>query len=183
MVDRQPNTGVAPAQCPRVAELRAVFDILPDEPLIQRLRAYRWTGRQGYPLRALWRAYVASFHLNLPHTNALIRELEDDRALREVCGFDPDAPLPDRRTFNRFIRRLARHADQVEVCLAALTTELKAFLPDLGEEIAIDATPVRSHSDPRKKNRRGGGLGGIAHLADPQERRPQVGLWLSSSTW
>ena len=44
-----------------------------------RLQEYRPTGRQGYPLKALWRAYVGSFVLNLAHTNALIRRLEDDR--------------------------------------------------------------------------------------------------------
>lgn len=150
MVNEQPITGGAPPQRPRIAELRAIFDDMPDRTLLRRLRAYRPVGRQGYSLRAMWRAYMASFHLNLPHTNALIRELEDDPALRAVCGFDPEVPLPDRRTFNRFIRRLADHPELVEDCLATITTELKTVLPDLGDEVAIDASVVRTHADPRR---------------------------------
>ena len=85
------------------------------------LQDYRPTGRPGYPLRALWRAYAASFFLNLPHTNALIRALEVDQDLRRLCGFHD---LPHRTTFNRFIRRLSRHADLVESCFASLTAQL-----------------------------------------------------------
>ena len=111
-------------------------------------REYRPTGRQGYPLKALWRAYVGSFVLNLPHTNALIRRLEDDPAFRILCGF---GHLPHRTTFNRFILRLSRHSELVEDCFSKLTGQIKALLPDLGEETAVDATTVRSHCAPSRK--------------------------------
>ena len=129
-------------------DLAAILASLDDRPLLQRLQEYRWTGRQGYPLRALWRAYVASFALNLPHTNALIRRLTEDQGLRELCGF---RRLPHRTTFNRFIQRLSHHADLVEVVLASLTTRLKEMLPDLGTHVAVDSTTVRSHSNPNRK--------------------------------
>ena len=101
MVHRNPST------CGRIpqdylGELSAVFSSLDDSALLVRLQEYRPTGRQGYPLKALWRAYVGSFVLNLAHTNALIRRLEDDADFRTLCGF---GDLPHRRTFNRFIRR------------------------------------------------------------------------------
>ncbi len=150
VVPFKPSTGYDPAQPPRIAELRAIFDRLEDQSIIDRLQKYRPTGRQGYSLWAMWRAYLASFVLNLPHTNGLIRELEDDPLLREVCGFDPTAQLPHRRTFNRFIRRLADHANLIEVCFAQLTDRLKELLPDLGQEVAIDASVVRTHANPKK---------------------------------
>ena len=53
--------------------LAEIFASLDDSALLARLQEYRPTGRQGYPLKALWRAYVGSFVLKLPHTNALIR--------------------------------------------------------------------------------------------------------------
>ena len=87
------------------ANLRRYFASLDDSTLLARLQEYRPTGRQGYPLKALWRAYVGSFVLNLPHTNALIRRLEDDDGFRHLCGF---GTLPHRTTFNRFILRLSR---------------------------------------------------------------------------
>ena len=91
--------------------------------------------------------------LDLPHTNALIRRLEDDSTLREVCGFDEPYGLPCRRTFNRFIRRLADHNDLVAGCFHALTDQLRELLPGFGDEVAIDGTAVRSHSNPQKKDK------------------------------
>ena len=39
----------------------------------------------------------------------------------------------------------------MELCLAQLTGQIKALLPDLGEETAVDATTVRSHCAPSRK--------------------------------
>ncbi len=105
--------------------------------------------KNGFPLRALWSAYIASFVLNLPHTNALIRRLEDDPNLRAICGFRNK--LPHRTTFNRFIRRLSHHTILVEDALATLTDDLKGLLPDLGDVVAIDSTTVRTHGNPNRK--------------------------------
>ena len=135
-----------PSICGRVpqdalGELSTVFSGLDDAALLVRLQEYRPTGRQGYPLKALWRAYVGSFVLNLPHTNALIRRLEDEPEFRSICGFV--GSLPHRTTFNRFIQRLSRHADLVEAAFADLTRHLKMLIPDLGNEVAVDSTTVR----------------------------------------
>ena len=125
-----------------------MFASLDDDALLARLEEYRPVGRHGYPLQALWRAYVASFVLNLPHTNALIRRLEDEPRFRTLCGF---GALPHRRTFNRFIRRLSHHADLVEATFVDLTHQLKALIPGLGNEVAVDSTTVRSHCNPNRK--------------------------------
>lgn len=134
-------------QVPR-DELLAVLQQLNDSPLLQRLQEYRPVGRQGYPLRALWYAYIASFILNLPHTNALIRRLQEDHDLRHLCGFGDI--LPHRTTFNRFIQRLSYHADLVEQCFVQITKRLKELLPDLGDVVAIDSTFIRSHCNPNR---------------------------------
>ena len=133
---------------PSISELKEVLDSIDATALIDRLRAYRPVGRRGYPLNSLWRAYVSSFVLNLPHTNALIRRLEDDLELRMLCGF---SQLPHRTTFNRFITRLGDHRDLVEQCLTELTDQLAALLPGFGEKVAIDSTVVRTHSNPNRK--------------------------------
>ena len=85
-----------------------------------------------------------------PHTNALIRRLQDEPDLRSLCGFTSDT-LPSRRTFNRFIRRLSNHSDLVETALTGLTNRLKKLLPDLGETVVVDATTIRSHSNPNRR--------------------------------
>ena len=117
--------------------------------LIEKLWAYRKNARPGYPLKALWRAYTASFLLNLPHTNALIRRLLEDSELREICGFGN--VLPHRTTFNRFIQRLSHHSKLVEGCFIQITNRLKGHLPDLGESVALDSSTVRTHSNPNRK--------------------------------
>lgn len=133
---------------PSIAEVKAGLDAVDATALIDRLSSYRQTGRRGYPLASLWRAYLASFVLNLPHTNALIRRLEDDLELRLLCGF---SRLPHRTTFNRFIRRLDNHTDLVEACLSELTGQLAEALPGFGEKVAVDSTVVRTHSNPNRK--------------------------------
>ena len=124
-----------------------------DTALLERLQDYRHTGRPGWSLRALWQAYLASYYLDLPHTNALIRRLQDDYGLRAVCGFDEAYGLPCRRTFNRFIRRLADHQDLVAGVSHSLTNQLRELLPGFGDVVAIDSTDVHSHSNPDKKSK------------------------------
>ena len=133
----------------RFEELADVLSHLEDAPVLKKLWSYRLTGRPGYPLRAMWRAYVCSFLLNLSSTNALIRELEDRPDFRIFCGFADG--LPHRTTFNRFIQRLAEHTDLVEASLAGVTDKVRGFLPDFGTDVAIDSTTVRSHSNPNRK--------------------------------
>ena len=133
-----------------LATLSAIFANLPDAGLLARLWLYRSKGgRPGYPLGPLWRAYVASFVLNLDSTNDLIRLLGQDRSLRQLCGFG--AKLPHRTTFNRFISRLSRHPELVEECFTSITNKLKVLLPNLGQEVAVDSTAVRTHANPNRK--------------------------------
>ena len=100
---RRNNTILWPFSPDPPSLLAAIFDCLSDNRLLAELWLIRANSRPGYPLRALWRAYVASFVLNLGSTNDLIRRLHADKGLRKVCGFGDI--LPHRTTFNRFITR------------------------------------------------------------------------------
>ena len=131
-------------------EFKNMLDSADAPDLLDRLDEYRHgVGRRGYSNKTLWRAYLASFILNLPSTNELIRRLQEDSSLREVCGFGDS--LPHRTTFNRFINRLADHQDLIEDALLKLTDDLKAGLPGLGEVVAVDSTVVETYSNPNKK--------------------------------
>ena len=129
-------------------EIGDVLDALQETELLERLWEYRPVGRRGYPLRALWRAYVSSFLLNLPSTNGLIRMLHRNEDFRTLCGFKD---LPHRTTFNRFIQRLSHHTELIQKAFCRVTTEIATLLPDLGREIAVDATTVQSYSNPHRK--------------------------------
>ena len=118
-------------------------------PFLEALWEYRRNGRPGYPLKPLMRAYAVSFLRNLPHTNALVRWLQEDPELRSLCGFG-DA-LPHRTTFNRFIKRVARYQRHLEPIMEVLGNRIKTILPDLGDTVAVDSTAVRTHSNPNRK--------------------------------
>ena len=134
-----------------IHQFRFMLDSVDASPLLDRLAEYRPTGRKGYPLIALWRAYLMSFLLNMPSTNALVRRLQDDAALRRLCGFGKQ--LPHRTTFNRFINRVTDHPDLVKTCLAQLTEDLKTedHLPGLGDIVALDSTNVTTYSNPDRR--------------------------------
>ena len=163
MADTNYTTEWSNRQTPRsFSECEAVLTSLDDTGLVQRLEAYRLVGRKGHPLRALWRAYVCSYVFNLPSTNALIRLLQDRPDFFRFCGF---VTLPHRVTFNRFFNRLAAHAGLVEQVFAGVTNKLKALLPDLGDQVAVDSTVVSSFSRPYHKNKDGEVT---KHSSDPQ---------------
>lgn len=134
-----------------VDELGEVFDCLPESQLVAKLSLDRWVGRSGYPIGVMLRAYLASYFLNMRNTNNLIRRLQEDAALREICGFSSLEPLPHRVTFNRFMARLELHQDLIQWCIDQVLTKLHKILPDFGTIVAIDATDVHSHSDCDRK--------------------------------
>ena len=141
---QQPNTQPAGPQ------LADIIDAVNPTNVLRRLNHYRLGGgRRTYELVSFWRAYLASFVLNLSSTNELIRRLRNDPALRLLCGFS--STLPHRTTFNRFITRLSRHHDLVEEAIAPLTDDLREMLPDLGQKVAVDSTDIHSHSNPNGK--------------------------------
>lgn len=134
-----------------VDELSEVFECLPESQLVAKLGLDRWIGRSGYPMGVMLKAYLASYFLNMRNTNNLIRRLQEDAVLREICGFSSSKPLPHRVTFNRFMDRLELHQDLIQWCIDQVLTKLHSMLPDFGTIVAIDATDVHSHSDCDKK--------------------------------
>ena len=161
--------------------LSAVFKQARAPRLVAHLKAHRRRGRHGYPVAAMWRAYLASFVLNLPNTNALIRRLQDDAKLRTACGLR--RRLPHRRTFNRFIRQLSNHPELVEQCLASLTDRLKAQLPGLGDELAVDSTVVRTHANPNRRTITDPQASWTAKNAPGPRRAARSGATATSCTW
>ena len=87
--------------------LCAILDGIDDSELLTALQSSYTTGRKGYPLRAMWRAYLAKFLLKIRFNNQLLERLRGSRKLREVCGFGDD--VPSESAMSRFVNRLADH--------------------------------------------------------------------------
>ncbi len=152
---RQASLGTLLETTPLAAELEDIFNCVPckeleDAILAKRTRAFSPLGRFGYTVTSLLRAYLAGYVLGVKNTNDLLRRLQEDPILATVCGFDYKTP-PCRRTFIRFVKKLTEHQDLLDKCLSQITTKLSECLPDFGEHVAVDATPVHSHSNPDNK--------------------------------
>lgn len=153
---RQGQSDEAANGQPLIVELNEVFKSVPYRKVLQKIRsdktrAFSPLGRPGYSLEVMLKAYLAGYRMGVKNTNDLIVRLQDNEDLRVACGFDANELLPHRTTFNRFMNRLIKYRDVIENCLAEITGKLGELLPSFGEEVAIDLTPVHSHSDPNKK--------------------------------
>lgn len=160
-----PNTDTELCQCsvaalasqtPVATELDEIFECIPYKELEQtvlaaRTRAFSPLGRSGYSLPVMLKAYLAGYVFGVRSTNDLIRRLQDDPVFGLVCGFDISQKPPCRKTFSRFIRKLAKHQALIDRCLNQIATKLHDLLPGFGDEVAIDPTPVHSHSKGNKK--------------------------------
>ena len=140
---------------PLATELDGIFDCIPYRELesailAKRTRAFSPLGRYGYPIPMLLKAYISGYVLGVRNTNDLIRRLQEDPILSTICGFDYEKP-PCRRTFIRFIKKLVEHQDLLDKCLNEITNKLGEVLPNFGQHVAVDATPVHSHSNPDNK--------------------------------
>jgi len=102
-------------------------------------------------MESLWKSYLLSFILNMDCTNDLIRKLQENPIFAEICGFNMDAPLPSRWTFDRFITTLTQHPEIIEKMIYKAVDQLKERLPEFGITVAVDSTPVKSHSNPKKR--------------------------------
>ena len=74
---------------PDLRRLVLVLEALPDEALLALLEGRRGHGRDDYPVHPMGRATVAGLVLQYESIESLIRELNRNPALLELCGFSP----------------------------------------------------------------------------------------------
>jgi hypothetical protein len=132
-------------------ELKSAIDNLLDNQFRVDLQRMKHRVGAGYLMEQFWKAYILSFILDIDCTNDLIRRLEENPSLTEICGFNMDKPLPSRWAFDRFIISLSEHMEPIERLLDRALDQLHQQLLDFGVTAAVDSTPVRSHSTPEKK--------------------------------
>ena len=95
------------------------------------------------------RACLASRHLGIGSLSALIVRLNNDPALRSVAGFTDS--LPSYATFWRVFDRLAGMPELIARCCDDLLDRLAELAPDLGQEVAVDATTIEAYANPNRK--------------------------------
>lgn len=134
-----------------IERLRLVLSALPDEPLMQRLERQRGKGRDDYPIRPTWNAFVAGVVYQHSSAASLLRELWRNGELREACGFDVHGgakAVPSEDAFGRFLGSVMTCEVELESMFHKLVDELAQPLPDLGQRMAGDSKAIPSAGRP-----------------------------------
>ena len=135
---------------PLVNTLRILFDNLEDDGLLERLSAPR-RGRPSHKPQAMWRSLIVTYALGLPSVNEMIRQLENNPALADVCGIRYPEDIPSKAAYSRFVKKLAEHPQLVEQCLVRVTNVLRSLLPDFAQTVAVDATDMKAWANGMKQ--------------------------------
>ena len=165
--------------------LELVVDALPDDDIIRALSAMRRNGRNEYPVHAMWRALIAGIVFQHESIESLIRELNRNSSLLEMCGFcpiplqrptryetepgegkaeviaidfPPSSPAPKSHTFSRFLLnvvKIDKERGLISKMIDTMREELKRLLPDFGERLGYDGKAIESHSTGRENRKTG----------------------------
>lgn len=142
-----PRPGNTPSDTvpPVVRQLQAVFQSLDDKPLITALVGPTRRGPKGHPVRVLWYCLAAKYVLGLASTAALIRTLQNNPYIAEVCGISNPNDIPHESTFSRFIARLSkkRMLAKVKDVSRAMVRQCYEELPGFGERVALDSSTLK----------------------------------------
>jgi transposase, IS5 family len=113
--------------------------------LIDELQATRWTGRPGYPLRAMIGMALAKSLYALPTWTRVVALVREHPALAAVIA--PDGDVPSHWACYRFTAKLREHAPILERCIADVIAALKKANPVLGWDVAIDASDMPAYAN------------------------------------
>lgn len=156
------GTEIAPSTShPHMAETRQSLEELMStvnlKKIVKGISGDKPVGRNKLPREPMVRAHIIGRMRGIPTIKGLVRELNDNPAMSELCGFDvidcagrlPAYRIPSRRTFGRVFRELQqpRCRKLLEECMAELTIRQIELKPDLGKRIAIDSTTIRTYSN------------------------------------
>jgi hypothetical protein len=124
--------------------IRDFLDAVPDQELLDGLRAARGKGRDDYPIPLLWRVVLLTILLRHASFDACLAELHRNPALCRLLGIRDEAGIPNGWNLSRFLDVLGRepHLSALRQVFDSLARRLGAAVPDLGRHTAGDATAL-----------------------------------------
>src|SRR5207302_2973808 len=129
------------------------LDTVPDQPLLDGLRAARGHGRDDYPVERLWRVVLLTIALRHSDFTACLAELHRNPALCRLLGIADEAQIPHGWNVSRFLDVLGQepHLSALRGVFDHLARRLGRAVPDLGRHTAGDATALagRAKADPK----------------------------------
>jgi hypothetical protein len=124
------------------AEIATVLDSPEVAALIAELDALRWTGRKGYGARTMLGACLVKTLYAIPTWTRVADLIAEHPGLEAALG-----GAPSHWACYRFARKLRAEREVLAGCLDAIVTALREQHPDLGREVAIDASDIPAYAN------------------------------------
>ena len=156
--------------------LQKVFENLPDEKLIRRLKEKRGKGRNEWPVEAMWNSFIASFIFDHDSIASLLRELNRNSQLRIICGFQPHiySVLTDKKdeygkrisesryklaptasAYTNFLNNLKKCEQELREMFDTLVKYMYENLNGFGEIMEADGKAIQSYAGKISKKNSG----------------------------
>lgn len=125
---------------PAAAEVANLLDSPEIGRLIADLEATRWTGRPGYPIRALTGMALAKSLYAIPTWTKTVALVREHWALQRALGCEGE--VPSIYSCYRYAEKLRAHSDKLERCIDNVVEGLREKLPSYGRDLSVDASDV-----------------------------------------
>lgn len=159
MVDQTVPAGSASAE---LAGLLASPEI---DRLVAELEATRWTGRPGYPIRSMVGMALAKSMYAVPTWTRTVALVSDHAAL--AAAIAPGDDVPSVYACYRFTAKLRAYSDMLTRCIDAVTSGLRERIPELGRDVAIDASDMPAYANGQRFTSKNGRERDLSEYSDP----------------
>jgi len=134
-------------------QLSALLDSPEIQSLIAELDATRWTGRPGYPIRAMAGMALVKSLYSLPTWTRVARLVADHAGLRAALGCAPSV-----YACYRFATKLREHSAALAKCMDDVLAALHTEIPEMGTHVAIDGSDLPAYANGQRFVSKGGKL-------------------------
>jgi transposase len=132
------------------AALKTALDSPEIGRLIEELEATRWTGRPGYPIRAMIGLALAKSLYAIPTWTKTVALVKEHWALQRALGCEGSPPSV--WSAYRFAEKLRDNGEMVERCIDGVVEGLRSKLPSYGRDLAIDASDMPAYASGYTRN-------------------------------
>lgn len=136
---------MATAKVPRrsvASDVAAILDSPEVAALIAELDALRFVGRRGYGPRALLGACIVKALYALPTWTRVADLIAEHPGLADALG-----DTPSHWACYRFATKLRKERERIAGCIDALAVRLRQEYPEMGREVAIDASDMPAYAN------------------------------------
>jgi hypothetical protein len=127
---------------PSLTSIRLLLEAIPDQALLDALRAARGKGRDDYPVEVLWGTLLLAIALRHSSMDACLEDLKRNPALRLLIAIEAEDKVPDADNMSRFLTKLGEepHLTHLRAAFDVMARRLGLVVGDLGQDTAGDST-------------------------------------------